>query len=113
MLFNGKLAFFQFTMLFNGNLRLVKLLGGDIRMYTFFVQTYGNSTLCLTGHRPFGDAALKGGKREKKKKKKMEKKKKNLLKNCKCFHLAGICAKIGGSTFFDCIGAWNSSTGPR
>ena len=35
MLFNGKFAFCQFSMLFNGNLRLEKLRGGrtDVRTY--------------------------------------------------------------------------------
>ena len=33
MLFNGKLVVCQFPMLFNVNLRLEKLLGGDVRTY--------------------------------------------------------------------------------
>ena len=61
MLFNGKFAFCQFPMLFNGNLRLEKLGGMYRRMDgPSYGQTYGNSPLCPTGHRLFGAAAQKG-----------------------------------------------------
>ena len=53
MLFKGKFAFHQLSMLFNENLRLEKLWGGRMNVWT-----YGNSPLCPTGHRPFGAAAL-------------------------------------------------------
>ena len=61
MLFNGKYAFYQLSMLFNGNLKLEKLRRGGTygRMYGWtYGRTYGNSPLCPTGHRPFGAAAL-------------------------------------------------------
>ena len=62
MLFNGKFAFCQFSMLFNGNLRFEKLrgMGGDGRTDgRTYGRTYGICPLCPTGHRPFGAAAQK------------------------------------------------------
>jgi len=52
-------------MLSDGNLRLEKLQGGDVRTDgrsdgRTYGRTYGNSPLCPTGHRPFGAAAQKG-----------------------------------------------------
>ena len=52
---------------------------------------------------PSGPLPKKGSKR----------KRKWILKNCICYHLAGIWTKIGGEAgFFYGIGARNSSTGP-
>ena len=58
ILFNGMFSFCHFPMLFNGNLRIEKLGGGDVRTD---VRTSGNSPLCPTGHQPFGAAAQKVG----------------------------------------------------
>ena len=47
MLFNEKYIFYQFPMLFNGNLRL-EMLGGDVMLHV-----HNDSPLCPTGHCPF------------------------------------------------------------
>ena len=62
MLFNRIYAFLQFSMLFNGNMRLRSFggRGGDGWIYGW-TDTW---KFTPTGHRPFGAASQKAGERE-------------------------------------------------